>query len=109
MYIPSKDEYQELFNNTSNQWIENYNNSGVNGRLFVSNINNNSIFIPATGYLIDNHIYDYNKQGFLWSKTLSTIYHSYDLCFSSYHIEIAELDTRDIGEQLRPVKIKKRD
>ena len=47
--MPTQTEIQELLENTENEWVEDFNGSGVNGRKFSSKINGNSIFIPAAG------------------------------------------------------------
>lgn len=44
--MPSTEEWEELFNNCTKEWIS-YN--GVDGAKFTSNITGNSIFIPAAG------------------------------------------------------------
>ena len=48
-HIPTCSDIEELQENTDSEWILNYNNSGVNGRLFTSKNNQNTIFIPASG------------------------------------------------------------
>lgn len=47
--IPTSTQAEELINETTQQWVENYNNSNVNGMLFTSNTNDNTIFLPANG------------------------------------------------------------
>lgn len=51
-HMPTKAQYEELLNTqyVTNEWVENYNDSGVNGCLFTSVSNGNTIFIPATGF-----------------------------------------------------------
>ena len=48
--IPAGSNFQELISNTTNTWVENYKNSGVNGMLFTSNSNGNTLFFPACGF-----------------------------------------------------------
>ena len=51
--MPEKDEISKLNKNTTSEWIVDYNGTGINGRLFTSNVageESHSIFIPATGY-----------------------------------------------------------
>lgn len=47
--MPTKDEFQELVDNCNVVWINDYNGTGINGLTFTSNINMNSIFVPAAG------------------------------------------------------------
>ena len=49
-HIPSVNQWKELSDNCTKTLVSNYNNSGINGLLCISNINNNSIFLPAAGY-----------------------------------------------------------
>ena len=44
--MPSKEEWQELYQNTTVTWT---NQNGVNGRLFTAS-NGNSLFLPAAGH-----------------------------------------------------------
>ena len=48
-HMPTKYEYQELLNNCNVVWTDDYNGTGVKGRVFTSRINGNSVFFPATG------------------------------------------------------------
>ena len=48
--IPAGSNFEELISNTTNTWVENYKNSGVNGVLFTSNSNGNTLFFPACGF-----------------------------------------------------------
>jgi hypothetical protein len=65
--IPTKGQFKELLDNTTNEWVTNYNNTGKNGRLLTSNRNNNTIFFPATGY---DFVQSNNKSGRYWTKNL---------------------------------------
>lgn len=47
--LPRTDDFNELLNNCTHEWVTNYKGSGVNGRLFTSRINGNIIFFPAAG------------------------------------------------------------
>ena len=48
-HMPTKYEYQELLNNCNVVWTDDYNGTGVKGRVFTSRINGNSVFFPTTG------------------------------------------------------------
>ena len=67
--MPTKDEIQELIDNTTNQWVTNYNGSGVNGRKFTGS-NGNSIFIPAAGSCYNGSVGDVGNYCRVWSSSL---------------------------------------
>lgn len=50
--IPTNQELKDLISNTTQQWMSNYNNSGVSGYKFTGkgSYNSKSIFLPAAGY-----------------------------------------------------------
>lgn len=70
--MPTQTEIQELLENTENEWVEDFNGSGVNGRKFSSKINGNSIFIPAAGICRDGSVYHVGNYGNVWSSSLLT-------------------------------------
>ena len=48
--MPTYDEFQELIDNTTKTWTDDYGGTGVAGRVFTSKVNGNSVFFPAAGY-----------------------------------------------------------
>ena len=76
--MPIQTEIQELLDNTDNEWITNYNGSGVNGRKFTAS-NGNSIFIPAAGYCGDGSVDGVGLygSGSVWGSSLDTSDPSY--------------------------------
>ena len=70
--MPTTDEFQELSNNTTNEWVTNYDGSGVNGYKFTSS-NGNSIFIPASGYRLGSSFRGQGRGGDIWSSSLNTV------------------------------------
>ena len=51
-HIPTKEQIKELKSNTINDWVTNYNCSGVNGILFTSKSDTSKkLFLPACGFL----------------------------------------------------------
>ena len=68
--MPTKDEFQELLDNTTNEWVTNFNGSRVNGRKFTGS-NGNYIFIPASD---SRSVYSSRSQGYdgyIWSSSLN--------------------------------------
>ena len=66
--MPTKEEWQELYNNTTVTWTQ---QNGINGRLFTAS-NGNSLFLPAAGYRWDSYLYNVGWNGLYWSSSLNT-------------------------------------
>lgn len=73
-HMPTKGQCDELFNPeyVTNEQVENYNGSGINGRLFTSVSNGNTLFIPAAGSCDGGRVYDVGGWGIVWSSSLNT-------------------------------------
>lgn len=65
--IPTKTEWDELWNNSLSKIIV---INGRRGYLLTSKINNQSIFLPFTGYLDDHQLHD-GMQSRYWSSSLT--------------------------------------
>lgn len=46
-HMPTFEQIEELVDNTTNEWVKNYNGTSINGRLFTSKHNDNTLFLPA--------------------------------------------------------------
>jgi hypothetical protein len=68
--MPTKEEWQELYNNTTVTWTT---QNGVSGRLFTA-ANGNSLFLPAAGYRWGGELNDAGSDGRYWSSSLYTGY-----------------------------------
>ena len=66
--MPTKEEWQELLDNTANKWTT---QNGVNGRLFTGS-NGNSLFLPAAGFRWDDALNYAGSYGYYWSSSLDT-------------------------------------
>lgn len=64
--MPTKEEYQELIVNTTSAWVDNYNNTGVSGRLFTGT-NGHTLFLPAVGIASYDKLYGFSSSGLYWS------------------------------------------
>ena len=70
--MPTEVEVQELMNNTYNEWIEDFNGSGVNGSKFTSKTDESKyIFIPASGGRSGSSFEDQGGSGLIWSSSLN--------------------------------------
>lgn len=69
--MPTRDEIQELLDNTNNEWIEDFNGSGVNGRKFTSKTDTSKyIFIPAAGFRTHGSVNYVDIYGDVWASSL---------------------------------------
>ena len=66
--MPTEEEWQELYNNTTSIWMT---QNGVNGRLFTAS-NGNSIFLPAAGCHDGISFNNTFSNGYYWSNSLDT-------------------------------------
>ena len=68
--MPTKNEIQELIDNTTNEQTT---INGVNGMKFTSKTDTSKyIFIPASGYRSDSSFKNQGYLGFFWSSSLDT-------------------------------------
>ena len=103
--MPTKDEIQELIDNTDSEWVEDFNGTGVNGRKFTSKTNTSKyIFIPTAGVCGDGSVYNVNYYGYVWSSSLGTsyspnawyLYFNSGSCYMSYNNRYGGLSVRGV-------------
>ena len=75
--MPTDAEWTELRENCTWTWTSGYNGTGVAGRIVTSNINGNSIFLPAAGYRNNDGLYGAGFNSGYWSSSLSAVYPGY--------------------------------
>ena len=99
--MPTKEEFQELYNNTTVTWTQ---QNGVNGRLFTA-ANGNSLFLPAAGYRNNSSLGSAGGNGYYWSSSLysSYPYDAWILGFISGYYSMS-YSNRDYGRSVRPVR-----
>ncbi len=100
--MPTKEEWQELYNNTTVTWTT---QNGVNGRLFTAS-NGNSLFLPAAGYRYISSLDYAGSYGSYWSSSLSTGSPdgAWILYFGSDNYGMNGYGYRDYGLSVRPVR-----
>ncbi len=102
--IPTRTEFEELINNCSWVWTS---KNGVNGYRIISNINGNSIFLPATDTQFPDRCGDY------WTSSPSNAIHdpgsgpqyckcAFALFFGTTKIELVD-GLKYYGRTIRPV------
>ena len=100
--MPTKEEWEELLDNTTVTWTT---QNGVNGRLFTAS-NGNSLFLPAAGYRSSSSLYGAGSYGNYWSSSLITDYPIYAWGFyfysGSYYMNGGN---RYYGQSVRPVRV----
>ena len=92
-HMPTKEQFEELLDekNTASTWIYDYCIREVSGRLFRSRINDETLFIPANGF-ISNHQYVQNGQTCsLWTSSIdfSSVYNCTDFFCDKYNTYLA--------------------
>ena len=66
--MPPKEEWDELYNNTTVTWTQ---QNGVNGRLFTA-ANGNSLFLPAAGWRYGSNLDVAGSNGYYWSSLINS-------------------------------------
>ena len=64
--MPTKAECQELIDNCDVTWTDDYNGTGVAGRLYTSRVNGKLVFFPAAGRCDNSYMLDVGSLGFYW-------------------------------------------
>ena len=81
--MPTKDDFQELLDNTDSEWTQ---VNGVNGRKFTSRTDTSKyIFIPAAGYCGYGLVHYVGYYGNVWTSSLYAIY-PYSACGLGFNL-----------------------
>ena len=78
--LPSKEDWKELFDNSSYSWNEERKGYDVTGP------NGNSIFLPAAGYRYGVGVYGVGSNGRYWSSSVGNKDNAYDVRFGSGYL-----------------------
>ena len=99
-HIPTEEQWEELYQNTTSSWIT---RNGVKGRVFTAS-NGNSIFLPAAGNRRDSELEFVDCDGLYWSRSFDLDYpcSAWYLYFFSYYRDMNS-DYRYNGFTVRPV------
>ena len=100
--MPTQEEWQELYQNTTLTWTT---QNGVNGWLFTA-LNGNSLFLPAAGCRSGSSLIDAGSYAFSWSSSLSADYpyFAWGFYFDLSHT-VMSYDTRFFGHSVRAVRV----
>ena len=100
--MPTKDEWRELLDNCNVVWTDDYNGTGVKGRIFISKINWNSVFFPTAGLCFNSSVGCVGLYGLYWSASWANLYFAWYLYFDSGHQVLDDYD-RYYGYSVRGV------
>ena len=100
--MPTCDEFQELLNNCNVVQKEDYNGTGVKGRIFTSRVNGNSVFFPIAGYCRNASVISVGSYGYYWSASWDSSSFAWYLCFDS-GFQSLYYDYRYYGQPVRGV------
>lgn len=98
--MPSADEFQELIDNCTTVWTT---LDGVDGILFTSNLNGNTVFFPATGFYNGTSLRNRGSSGYLLSSTYRTATQAARLLFDSSGTINVQSTSRFYGYPVRAV------
>lgn len=104
--MPTDEEFNELINSsyTTQIWTDNYNGTGVKGRVITSKSNGNSIFLPAVGRGMGSSIASVGSLGYYWSASYYSSRNALYLAinpggiYTSYQERIYGLSVRGVCE-----------
>lgn len=98
--MPTAAEFQELYDNCTCVWTT---LNGVNGRLFTSNVNGNTLFFPAAGYYDGTSLISSGSSGDYWSSSYYSASGARSLYFNSSNVVPLNGSPRRNGFSMRAV------
>lgn len=106
--IATQAEFDALYINTTSEWIDNYNGTGINGRLLTSKLSGeegHAIFFPAVGYG-EGHIFGLSGDfGFYRTSSLWERYadQAYEFFVRRDKVSSRDPNFRCLGMAVRPI------
>ena len=101
--MPTKAEYQELIDNCDGVWTDDYNGTGVAGRIFTSKVNGKSVFFPVAGYCDDSYVGGVGSYALYWSASWHWSSGAWILYFDSGSQDLNDYRDRYFGYSVRGV------
>lgn len=103
--MPTKDEFQELYDNTDTEWVSNFEGTGVAGRKFMKKSDHSIfVFFPAAGYCDGTTLRYRGSYGVYLSSSYRSATSAYILNFSSSEVYPQNYNDRRLGISVRAVK-----
>ena len=104
-HLPTKEDFQELYDNTDSEWVADYNGTGVAGRKFMKKSDHSVyVFFPASGRYIGTSLEDRGTDGLYWSASFYDSTIAYNLYFVSSSVNPQYYYSRCRGFTVRPVQ-----
>ena len=101
--MPTKAECQELIDNTTQTWTNDYNGTGVAGKVFTSKVNGKSVFFPAAGRCDGSSVSYVGSYGNFWSASWLSSSGAWALDFNSGSQDLRYNYSRYYGGSVRGV------
>ena len=99
--MPTKEQFKELHDNCT---VRRKTINGVNGLLFTSNINGNTLFFPAAGFGYSTSLDNRGSRGYYWSRSWYSSGYGYYLYFNSSYVYPQHSRSRYFGYSVRAVQ-----
>ena len=104
-HLPTKEDFQELYDNTDSEWVADYNGTGVAGRKFMKKSDHSVyVFFPASGYYYGTSLDLRGSLGYYWSSSFNDSTYAYNLNFGSSSVSPQDYNSRRYGRSVRPVQ-----
>ena len=104
-HLPTKEDFQELYDNTDSEWVADYNGTGVAGRKFMKKSDHSVyVFFPASGYYNVTSLNNRGTNGNYWSSSFYSATYAYNLFFNSSSVNPQNYYNRRNGFTVRPVQ-----
>ena len=104
-HLPTKDDFQELYDNTDNEWVADFNGTGVAGRKFMKKTDHSVyVFFPAAGYGFGTSLVNRGSNGHYWSGSWYSADVAYYLYFYSSSVSPQNDFNRYSGYSVRAVQ-----
>ena len=104
-HLPTKEDFQELYDNTDNEWVADFNGTGVAGRKFMKKTDHSVyVFFPAAGYGYGSSLNDRGSYGYYWSGSWYSADIAYNLRFYSSSVNPQNYSNRYFGNSVRAVQ-----
>lgn len=104
-HLPTKEDFQELYDNTDNEWVADFNGTGVAGRKFMKKTDHSVyVFFPAAGNGGGTSLYVRGSYGYYWSGSWYSAGRAYYLLFNSSSVSPQYSSNRYYGNSVRAVQ-----
>ena len=101
--MPTKAEWKELVNNCDATWTDDYNGTGVAGKVFTSKVNGNSVFLPAAGNIGPSGVYAVGMSGLYRLSSWYSSSNAWYFYFSDFNQSLRTDRARYYGYSVRGV------